>query len=87
MGRPAEFNRDTAIRRAMQLFIEKGYLATSIDDLTTCLGISRASLYHAFGDKRGLLFETLTMAEKRVSIRVSLSYSKKVPFSRSSDLT
>src|SRR4051812_42721322 len=63
MGRPAEFDRATVVRKAMQLFMEKGYMATSIDDLTQHLGISRASLYNAFGDKRGLLFETLELAE------------------------
>jgi len=47
----------------MQLFMDKGYVATSIDDLTKKLGISRASLYNAFGDKRGLLFATLELAE------------------------
>ena len=43
--------------------MDKGYMATSIDDLTQHLVLSRASLYNAFGDKRGLLFATLELAE------------------------
>src|SRR4051812_12398659 len=64
MGRPAEFDRAIVVRKAMHLFMQNGYSATSIDDLTTHLGISRASLYNAFGHKRGLLIETLELAER-----------------------
>jgi TetR/AcrR family transcriptional repressor of nem operon len=59
MSRPLEFSKGEAIARAMELFWRKGYEATSIDDLTRSLGIGRASLYNAFGDKRGVLMEAL----------------------------
>ena len=64
MGRPCEFDRQHAIETAMQLFLDKGYEATSVEDLTTALNISRASLYNAFGDKHGLLLETFECAAK-----------------------
>lgn len=64
MGRPAEFDRAQAVRTAMAVFLEKGFEATSVDDLTAALGISRASLYNAFGDKRGLLVAALGCAEQ-----------------------
>jgi len=59
MPRPLEFSKSEAVARAMELFWRKGYEATSIDDLTRFLGIGRASLYNAFGDKHGLLMEAL----------------------------
>jgi TetR/AcrR family transcriptional regulator, transcriptional repressor for nem operon len=59
MARPLEFNRCAAIAKAREVFHTLGYEAASIDDLTSALGISRASLYNSFGDKRGLLLATL----------------------------
>jgi TetR/AcrR family transcriptional regulator, transcriptional repressor for nem operon len=55
MPRPTEFDRDTVLNRAEAVFWEHGYEGTSIEELTNRAGIGRASLYNAFGDKRGLL--------------------------------
>src|SRR5580700_2578012 len=54
MGRPREFDTDAAMEKAMRLFWAKGYEGTSVADLTGTLGISRPSLYAAFGDKESL---------------------------------
>jgi AcrR family transcriptional regulator len=54
MGRPREFDTDAALEKAMRLFWAKGYEGTSVADLTETLGISRPSLYAAFGDKQSL---------------------------------
>src|SRR3984957_16068770 len=54
MGRPREFDTDAALEKAMRLFWAKGYEGTSIADLTETLGISKPSLYAAFGDKQSL---------------------------------
>ena len=43
----------------MRLFWLKGYLGTSISDLTKALGINRASLYAAFGSKENLFRKVL----------------------------
>jgi TetR/AcrR family transcriptional regulator, transcriptional repressor for nem operon len=59
MARPREFDRDDALRRAMVVFWEKGYAATSTDDLLAAMRIGRQSLYNAFGDKRTLYLEAL----------------------------
>jgi AcrR family transcriptional regulator len=49
----------TALEKAMRLFWAKGYEGTSVADLTKTLGISRPSLYAAFGDKQSLFRVTL----------------------------
>jgi AcrR family transcriptional regulator len=54
MGRPREFDTDAALEKAMRLFWTKGYEGTSVADLTDTLGVSRPSLYAAFGDKQSL---------------------------------
>jgi AcrR family transcriptional regulator len=59
VGRPREFELDEALHRAMLLFWRKGYEGTSLSDLTEALGITRPSLYAAFGNKEELFRRVL----------------------------
>ncbi|MDI1477275.1 TetR/AcrR family transcriptional regulator [Polyangium sp. y55x31] len=59
MARPKEFDRDEVVKRAMAVFWEKGYEATSTEDLLRAMGIGRQSMYDTFGDKRRLYLEAL----------------------------
>jgi AcrR family transcriptional regulator len=68
MGRPREFDPDQALDRATRLFWERGYEATSIQDLVDTLGISRASLYGTFGDKPHLFEKVLARYSERVTV-------------------
>ena len=43
----------------MHLFWERGFDATSIQDLVECLGVRRQSLYDTFGDKKQLYLKSL----------------------------
>ncbi|MFP2896915.1 hypothetical protein [Corallococcus sp. 4LFB] len=40
MARTKAFDRDEAVRRAMQVFCEQGYEATSTDDLLRAMGMT-----------------------------------------------
>lgn len=51
--------------RALEQFLERGFEATSIEDLVQATGLSRASLYNAFGDKQRLFEAVLERYEAR----------------------
>jgi TetR/AcrR family transcriptional regulator, transcriptional repressor for nem operon len=67
MGRIKEFDMDIALEKALGVFWEKGYEATSLSDLTDGMGIQRASLYGAFGSKYEL-FESAILQYQRESL-------------------
>jgi TetR/AcrR family transcriptional repressor of nem operon len=54
MARLREFDEDVVLDAAMECFWSWGYEATSVRDLIETTGLTGASLYNAFGDKRGL---------------------------------
>ncbi len=58
-GRPRQYDPDRALRDAAETFWQRGYAATSLDDLAAATGMNRPSLYAAFGDKRDLYLKTL----------------------------
>jgi TetR/AcrR family transcriptional repressor of nem operon len=66
IARTKAFDRKKALIQAMRLFWRKGYAATSIEDLTEALHLSRSSLYDTFGDKRTLFLEALKFYSERV---------------------
>lgn len=59
MARPAEFNREEVLDRAMQAFWNQGYCATSMADLTETTALKPGSLYAAFKSKEGLFLAAL----------------------------
>lgn len=59
MARTKEFEESAVLEKARDLFWERGYTATSIQDLEQALGISRSSIYRFFGGKRELYDRTL----------------------------
>jgi TetR/AcrR family transcriptional repressor of nem operon len=59
MARPRGFDETVALDAAIECFRRRGYEATSIRDLTECMGIGPTSLYNSFGDKRALFIKAL----------------------------
>lgn len=63
-GRPREFDVDAALAEALRVFWSKGYEGTSLTDLTEAMGITRPSLYAAFGNKESLFRKALDLYER-----------------------
>ena len=57
--RPREFDIDEALQAATGAFWEKGYEATSVNDLMRAMSVQKGSLYKAFGDKQSLFVQAL----------------------------
>ncbi|HEX7656767.1 MAG TPA: TetR/AcrR family transcriptional regulator [Sphingomonas sp.] len=63
-GRPREFDVDEALAAALNVFWSKGYEGASLTDLTEAMGITRPSLYAAFGNKESLFRKALDLYEQ-----------------------
>jgi len=63
-GRPREFSVEQALAAALRVFWSKGYEGASMTDLTEAMGITRPSLYAAFGNKESLFRQALDLYER-----------------------
>ena len=59
MARTKEFDEVVVLQRALDLFWQQGYEATSIRDLIAHVGISSSSMYETYGDKHTLYLACL----------------------------
>jgi len=59
MAREREFDRETVLDRAAELFWRLGYDVVSVQELEAATGLGRGSLYNAFGDKESLFVAAL----------------------------
>ncbi|WP_267394771.1 MULTISPECIES: TetR/AcrR family transcriptional regulator [unclassified Sphingomonas] len=63
-GRPREFDPDDALAAALRVFWRNGYEAASMAELTAEMGITKPSLYAAFGNKEALFHKALDLYER-----------------------
>ncbi|MFW2830001.1 TetR/AcrR family transcriptional regulator [Sphingomonas sp. ID0503] len=63
-GRPREFDTDVALAAALRVFWKHGYDGASMADLTEAMGITKPSLYAAFGNKEALFNKALDLYER-----------------------
>jgi AcrR family transcriptional regulator len=63
-GRPREFCPEKALTAALRVFWSKGYEGASMTELTEAMGITKPSLYAAFGNKEALFRKALDLYER-----------------------
>lgn len=70
-GPNKQFDRDETLDKAVQLFWEQGYEATSMQDLVNAMGINRASLYQTYGNKQELYLASLERYSAQILAHLS----------------
>lgn len=63
-GRPREFDPETALAAALEVFWRRGYESASMAELTEAMGITKPSLYACFGNKEALFRKALDLYER-----------------------
>ena len=79
-GRPRGFSRDEAVERAMHLFWEHGFEATSLAQLREAMGnISSSSFYAIFASKEALFREALALYAEQHGACLSSLFDPAMP--------
>ena len=79
MGRPRAFNSVDVLDKAMAVFWEKGYAATSLSDVQAATGLSKSSLYGSFGSKHDLFLQALARYRETVTERAAAALESDAP--------
>jgi AcrR family transcriptional regulator len=78
-GRPRAYDPAIALTRAMDVFWDSGYAATSLDDLSRAMDMNRPSIYAAFGDKQALYRRALDHYRAGVRAAIKEVFAEKRP--------
>ena len=54
MSRPRQYDREEELEKTTDLFWERGFVATSMNEVVARTDLNKHSLYNEFGDKEGL---------------------------------
>jgi TetR/AcrR family transcriptional regulator, transcriptional repressor for nem operon len=76
MARPRSFDPHDVLLAARQIFWRKGYQSTSLDDITEATGLTKPSLYAAFGDKASLFLTVLDHYHDQLIMRSERTLSE-----------
>lgn len=75
-GRPRASSRETLAEAACELFLEQGYDATSVSDITTRAGVSRSSFFNYFATKADVLWGGL---DERIAVLAARLRDEAIP--------
>jgi TetR/AcrR family transcriptional repressor of nem operon len=65
MPKKEVFNKDIVLLKASNVFHNKGYHATSMQDLVDATGLNRSSIYNSFESKMNLYLECLNIYQSK----------------------
>ncbi|MGM0125554.1 TetR/AcrR family transcriptional regulator, transcriptional repressor for nem operon [Enterococcus sp. AZ194] len=79
MARTKEFDEEVVLDKAVQIFWQKGYEKTSIQDLVDTMGIHRRSIYDTFGDKHALFLRALDRYSTELEQKIVTNITPELP--------
>lgn len=80
-GRPRAYDPDKALRNARDVFWERGFSATSLDDIGAATGMNRPSLYAAFGGKHALYMKAFDAYRQTSRRMIDVVLAPDIPLS------
>lgn len=72
---------DVIVRQAAKMFREKGYRATTLEDIASTFGISRPALYYYFKNKQEILTIIHKQAREKLYLTEKKIYNSNLPVS------
>jgi TetR/AcrR family transcriptional repressor of nem operon len=72
VGRPKEYNYQKVLEASTQIFWEKGYRGTSMNDLVKATGLNTHSMYKEFKNKDGLFLACIDYYAKETTKEQSI---------------
>jgi AcrR family transcriptional regulator len=80
MSRAGEFDEAEVLDKALRVFWQQGYEGTSLIDLLEATGLTKSSLYSAFGDKENLFHRVVERyLSKHVEFRQTCALAEPTP--------
>jgi TetR/AcrR family transcriptional repressor of nem operon len=76
MGRTQEFDPNDALQTATNLFLEKGYYDSSVDEVVKRSGVAKYGIYGTFGPKRELFKKVLAQFTRNFRQNIQLPLRK-----------
>jgi AcrR family transcriptional regulator len=75
-----EMTRQALLRAARTLFGERGYAATSLDEVTSAAKVTKGALYHHFDGKQELFGAVYEQVKREVSERAATAFLEPDPW-------
>ena len=76
MPKVETFDKELVLKKATDVFHEKGFNATSMQDLVDATALNRSSIYNSFGSKLDLFLECLKSYQDLYTIKISETLHK-----------
>jgi AcrR family transcriptional regulator len=76
----SEATRSALLDEATRLFAERGYAATSLEDIASASQVTRGAVYHHFDGKRALFEAVLSAQETQLIARVTAAATAADPW-------
>lgn len=79
MSRPKEYNLETVLTTATEVFLEKGFDGSSMNELVARTGLNKHSMYSEFKDKEGLFIACIDHYANDVNSKLNAMLATTTP--------